>query len=81
MKNTTKINWAEYNYGAISYSELTSDIMVKYAFRLAVLEKSEYYPFGDIGFNLDQWIDWLYYHHYSIEEAAKILDERYKNYY
>jgi len=56
---------------------LTSDIMVKYDFRLAVLEKSEYYPFGDIGFNLDQWIDWLYYHNYSIEEAAKILDERY----
>ena len=77
MKNTTKINWAEYNYGAISYSALTSDIMVKYDFRLAVLEKSEYYPFEDIGFNLDQWIDWLYYHNYSIEEAAKILDERY----
>ena len=77
MKNTTKINLSDYQSGTITYSTLTCDIRVKYAFRLAVLEKSECYPFEDIGFNLDQWIDWLYYHHYSIEEAAKILDERY----
>ena len=47
-----------------------------YRFQLAVLLESECYPFEDIGFNLDQWIDWLFYHNYSIEEAAKILDER-----
>lgn len=58
-------------------SKMYSYIRGKYKFRLAVLEKSEYYPFEDIGFNLDQWIDWLYYQHYSIEEAAKILDENY----
>lgn len=77
MKDTdfTQINLSDYQSGTIIYSTLTSDM--KYAFRLAVLEKSEYYPFEDIGFNLDQWIDWLFYRHYSIEEAAKILDERY----
>ena len=79
MKDTgiTQINLSDYPSDTIIYSTLTSDIRAKYAFRLAVLEKSECYPFEDIGFNLDQWIDWLFYHNYSIEEAAKILDERY----